>query len=105
MNNLIISINKLSDTDVPGWVDCSLVDAFGNCHAFHEKLPIVSSENLSSESKYPCDGMIRCEISALSPGGPDAMVVVNTSVVDGVESVDGVSEFTVNMNQVISINE
>ncbi len=105
MNNLIVSINKLSDTDFPGWVDCSLVDVFGDSHTFHEKVSIVSSENLNSKSKFPCRGMIKCDISALSPGGPDAMVVVNTSVIDGVESLDGVSEFTVNMNQVISTNE
>ena len=105
MNNLIVSINKLSDTDFPGWVECSLVDADGNCHEFHEKVSIVSSENLSCTSNYPCNGMIRCEMLALSPGGPDALVVVNTSVFDGVESIEGVSEFTVNMSQVVSTNE
>ncbi len=102
MEYLLITIEKVIDDAFPGWVECSLVDASGNHHIFHEKIPVVGTNKMNIESKCPCEGSIRCEVGAMSPGGPAAMVVLNTAAIDGVESIDGVSEFTAKLDQVVS---
>lgn len=105
MTNLIISIERFVDSSQPGWVECSLIDSDDQRHFFREKVPIVSNECLTKKSEYPRRGYIRCEVVAFSPGGPNAMYVVDTSAVDGVESVAGVTKFTVGWDQVSDDSE
>ena len=95
MHLLKISIDRFIDGEVPGWVECSFVDADDRRHVFREKVPVVTTEALSAGSNYPRQGFIRCEIGAITPGGPDSLAVINTERIDGVTSTDGVSEFTV----------
>ena len=62
MPAIAIQILRFVDEHQPGWVECVLVDSLGDRHLFVEKAPVVSKENLSSNSSYPCSGTIDCEI-------------------------------------------
>lgn len=100
MHTLKITIDKFVDHTFPGWVECSLTDAHGKKHLFKEKIPVVSDRNLTDKNDYPTEGFVRCTLKAISPGGPDAEVVVNTRDIDGVESIEGENSFTVKYQQV-----
>jgi hypothetical protein len=51
---LKVEIAKFADADhYPGWVECRIEDAAGQVHTFIEKVPLVSSEDLWTESAYP----------------------------------------------------
>lgn len=101
MKKLIISIDKILDLSFPIWVGCSFIDAYGDTHIFNEKLPIVSDCDNLNEQDLPVKGYINCTIGAVSLGGPNAMIVVNTAEPDGIESIRGLSQFTVKYDQVI----
>ena len=93
---LPITITRFADESQPGWVECELSDAFGRLHRFTEKVPIVSIEDLRKESSYPCSGNITCEIISEWVDEEDrALSKVNTSRPHGIESMDGVTQFTV----------
>lgn len=104
MNVLRISIDKWISSDFPGWVECSLVDAFGEMHIFKEKWPVVSNIEISEWSVFPLEGGIRCTLGAMSPGGPNSMFVVETCSIDGVESIEGLSKFTVGYAKIVFSN-
>ena len=37
-----VNISRYVDESFPGWVECSLVDAYGYDHVFVEKVPVVT---------------------------------------------------------------
>src|SRR5262249_30574714 len=57
-----VEIVRWVDDYQPGIVECKLVDASGESHLFIEKAPIVSTEDLSSDTTYPSPGAIACEV-------------------------------------------
>jgi hypothetical protein len=96
MPALAIEISRLIDDYFPGFVECTLVDAHGVRHLFHEKSPIVSNENLQATSQYPQPGVIRCEIlDKWEDTEGRSLVQVTTERPDGVESTSGLSCFVV----------
>jgi hypothetical protein len=48
-----MTISKFIDERFPGWVECHLVDVHGRIWKFHEKVPVISTEDLWSDSEYP----------------------------------------------------
>ena len=94
MTAVAIKIVRFADESQPGWVECELSDAAGQRHAFHEKIPVVSREDLRCESSYPRDGVIACKVvSAWVDERGRSLAKIDTSHPWGVESKDGVTEF------------
>lgn len=96
---LTVSIDSVISTDFPIWV---LVDAHGETHEFHEKLPVVSSRAECIE-KLPGTGAIRCEVFGRERSGD--VVLVTAATLDGVDSKAGVRLFLVRKDQVVTIEE
>jgi len=63
MEGIKVDIIEYVDDHQPGWVKCLFIDAEGSEWSIIEKVPIVSQENLNSESKYPIVGYIAGKIS------------------------------------------
>lgn len=98
---MIVEISRFVDEDPPGFVECTLIDAQGNRHAFVEKLPVVTCANLWAASRYPQPGVIRCRIEARwQDERGRAVVQVSTELPDHVESTSGQSSFVVLTAQV-----
>lgn len=95
MLNMKIEILKIIDSSsYPGWVECLFVDAWGNSHIFNEKIPIVTCEDIDSNSKFPQDGFIRCKLlkERVDDNGRK-IITVSTENPDHVEAINGVNEF------------
>lgn len=100
MPALLVEISRFIDEHQPGFVECTMVDAFGQSHSFQEKVPIVSTEDLWSSSTYPRAGSIRCAIEEeWSDAEGRQLIRVNTEHPWGVESMTGQRQFTVFSSQ------
>jgi hypothetical protein len=98
---LSLQIDRFVDNSQPGFVECSLVDAYGARHLFVEKVPVVTAEDLWSDSDFPRQGVIACEIErefAVDVDQP--LLQVNTELPWHVESTTGETRFVVRMSQV-----
>ena len=62
MQGVRIEVLKLVDTDSPGWVECSLVDASGTEYRFVEKAPVVLVNHESHLAFLPRPGILACEV-------------------------------------------
>jgi CubicO group peptidase (beta-lactamase class C family) len=101
MPTLSIQITRYVDEHFPGFVECIIVDAFGMTHTFIEKAPVVSAENLSAASTYPCNGEIACEVrKQWQDAAGLAFSIVHTGSPWGIESTSGETEFIVFSSQI-----
>lgn len=102
MTSVAIQIERFVDDYQPGIVECRLVDAQGQSHLFIEKAPIVSTEDLWSDSLYPQPGAIACEIEAewIDDEGRN-LVKINTENPWHVESTTGETHFITLASQII----
>jgi hypothetical protein len=84
------------DSHQPGWVEREFVDATGRPHSIVEKIPVVTREDLDADSKYPRPGTVRCEVLKRyqNEKGQD-LVCVTTNKPFSVQTIEGLSEFTV----------
>lgn len=98
---LSIQIDRFVDDHQPGFVECSLVDAHGTKHLFLAKVPVVTAENLASDSAYPKQGVIACQIESESknPTG-QTLLQINTKLPWHVEFTSGETRFIVQAGQV-----
>lgn len=95
MFQIEIQILKIIDNSFyPGLVECILVDAWGNSHTFHEKIPIVTAQDIDTNSKFPQHGNIRCKLLRewIDDNGR-RLITVSTEKPDYVETVSELSEF------------
>jgi hypothetical protein len=60
MTCLRVDIVAFADESFPGFVRCAFADADGNRHTFIEKVPVVTTQDLWSDSNYPQPGMVPC---------------------------------------------
>jgi hypothetical protein len=96
MQNLSVQILRFVGNHQPGWVACDLLDAEGRRHVFIDKVPIFTIEPLDAGSGYPKPGMVRCEVLKRWQDEKGLELVrVSTTSRDGVESTEGLREFTV----------
>jgi hypothetical protein len=96
MHYLAVQIVRFVDSSQPGWVECEFVDAEGRRHVFKNKVPIFTVEDLGAESKYPTPGVVCCEVLERyqnEKGHETARVT--TAEPKGIESTEGLCEFTV----------
>ena len=101
MERLAVQIVKFVDDVQPGVVACEFSDASGRRHTLIDKVPIFSNELLNSLSKYPQDGLVRCEVLSRWRN-PDGRELLRISIArpDSVESTEGLAEFVVFSSQV-----
>ena len=87
-------IRRLVDEDQPGFIECELIDAFGQQHIFIEKIPVVTGEYLLCSSAYPRPGSFDCEVIAewVDENG-------STASPSGIESNLAAAEFVVPSSQ------
>jgi hypothetical protein len=62
MKALKIKITKFIDSSQPGFIECRFTDAWNKEHIIHEKVPVITDENLDEYSNYPTEGIVSCEI-------------------------------------------
>ena len=62
MAAVTVKIVRFTDNSQPGWVECNLTDAWGRQWVFEDKVPIFTTEHLDSETTYPRQGLICCQI-------------------------------------------
>ena len=103
IHNVAVQIARFVDSSFPGWVECALVDAAGRRHILKDKAPVFTVEDLDADSKYPTPGFVACEVlERYHDERGQELVRVSTAKPYGVESTEGVSEFTVSASLVIS---
>jgi len=75
-------------------LNADLVDAAGLEHLFVEKGPIVSSEDLWTDTAYPQPGKVACTVVEEHAGDPP-VVTVDTAAPSGIASKDGMTRFDI----------
>jgi hypothetical protein len=105
MTAVPVTIVRFSDAHQPGWVECELSDVFGRRHGFIEKIPVVTKEEIGSDSTYPRQGVFACEVLTtwLNQEGR-RLSRIDMSRPWGIESKDGHSEFVVPSDALVSID-
>lgn len=105
MPKLSVQIVRFVGNHQPGWVACDLVDAAGRRHVFIDKVPIFTIEPLDVNSDYPKPGIVRCKVLKRWQGEKGLELVrVSTTGPDGVESTEGLCEFTVSAKLIMSVS-
>lgn len=69
--------------DFPGWIEVSIRDASGTNHRVVEKVPVVTSSKVTSDSSFPLEIWIAGDAEL---GDQDQVVV---TLLDGVETTNG----------------
>ncbi len=87
-------VTRWLDDHQPGFVEFILTDVDGVAHVVHEKVPVLTLEDLSSSSTYPRELWICADM--LSRGRDSARVRLGAFV----ESLDGRTEFTLPLTSV-----
>jgi hypothetical protein len=101
MPGIAVQITRFVDASQPGFVECAFVDAHQRTWSFIEKIPIVTSEDLWIDSSYPQPGIIECKVLSRCEDAAGAIITVDTTLPDGVESVDGMSRFEIRPEQLV----
>ena len=100
MPTVAVEVTRFVDASFPGWVEFVLVDASGATWIFVDKVPVLTTEDLSEASDYPRSATIECEVvqepSAAQVAG---LVTIDTSRPWGIEAKDGTSKFVVRQSQ------
>ena len=98
MQNVSVQIIRFVDSGFPGWVECELFDADGKRHVIRDKVPIFTAEALDAKSLYPAAGTMQCEVVQRFQDEVGRQLARVSTERFGVESVDGVTQFTVDAN-------
>jgi hypothetical protein len=99
-----ILITAFVDDSFPGWVECKFADAFRRDITFIEKAPVVTAENLRTDSLYPQVGVIACRVVGRRRDGDGrAIVTIDTCRPWGIESTTGETRFEVFASQLTKI--
>jgi hypothetical protein len=95
---LSVIIVRFVDETFPGFVECTFIDANQRVHTLVDKVPTFSALTLWSDSQYPQPGAACCRIleSAHDESGRGLLRIT----IDGVETVDGETEFVVEKSQI-----
>lgn len=102
MKLLRITITRFIDEHQPGFVEGKFTDAHGLEHTVQEKVPVVSQEDLWTDSEYPRYGVIACLIEGTAENAEgQTILTINTLQPWGVETLEGLTVFDVFAHQVI----
>lgn len=104
MPALRVSITRFVEEGQPGFVECEFFDADGARHVIIEKVTVVSSEQLWSDSDYPRDTDIECVVLEHFAGSQGAQLVrIDTELPWHIETTNGQTVFVVEESQVIGV--
>jgi hypothetical protein len=98
-----IQITRFIDDSQPGWVECNFFDAHGKQHIIQEKIPIISNEYLNQNSEYPREGVVACEIIKEWEDKNGRKICSVRSILWGVETIDGSTEFDLLEEQITEL--
>jgi hypothetical protein len=100
-----VTIERFTQEWFPGVVECSFVDAAGKAHLFEEKVPVVTTEDLTAQSTYPRDGILAClPIARRVTADGREIVTVDTEQPWGIESKTGQTRFDVFHDQLVEFS-
>ena len=96
MTHVVVQIVRYVDAAQPGWVECTLMDAWGRTWTFVDKVPVFTAAFLDAAGPYPRPGVIACRVVRRwrDPAGRD-VVTVDTRHPYAVASTDGRTCFDV----------
>jgi len=95
-HKLSVAVQRFVDDHFPGFVECILVDSDGCEHRIIEKVPVVTTANLSSDNAFPQPGQIACMVQdEWTDEQGRKLVRVSVDAPWGVESVSGKTTFVV----------
>jgi hypothetical protein len=97
-------VTRWVDDHQPGFVECRFADRFGREWILVEKLPVVTDENLWSNSQFPRPAFIACEI--ISRGQDESgneTVEISTEKPWAIETIDGTTSFQVLAGQLTQV--
>ena len=97
-------IRRYVDNSFPGWVECAFSDAGDHEHLVVEKVPVLTMENLTGDNAYPLPCAIACSLlnERLADDGR-VVLIVDTEVPWGIESITCQTQFEVFREQVVEI--
>ena len=99
MNGVKMTIVRYAEPGQPGWVECSLRDAWGQDWRFIEKVAVVTTAMLDEQSRYPLH-VIACEVVGQKHDGAGRVVfTISTDKPWGMSSTTGTTEFDVLASQ------
>jgi hypothetical protein len=91
-----IQIVRFLDPGQPGFVECSITDAWGDKHLFVEKVPVVTDEALGENSAYPLPSMVACDvIRRWRDSNHREIATIDTNKPWGIASNNGQTQFDV----------
>ena len=95
-------ISFLNKDYFPGAIECKFKDAWEAEHTVIEKYPLVTDKVLNSESEYPQDGFIVGEVVKewKDPNGR-SIITINTDMPWGIETTTGLTEFDLEVGQLV----
>lgn len=94
MASVKVNILKIvDDTRYPTFVEFELIDSNGISHHFIDKVPIISAD----DDPVPPFGEMGCTIV----GETETTFIIDTTLPDYIESLNGEYQFEVNKDQVI----
>jgi hypothetical protein len=97
-------ISRHIDDACPGWVECVLVDAFGQEHVFVEKIPAVLADPTVLAMGLPQPVVLGClEIGRSTLKDGSELVRIDTNSPFGFESEAGISQFEVLSEQLCAL--
>jgi hypothetical protein len=103
MPSISVEIVRFVDEHQPGFVECRFEDAHGLVHVVVEKAPVVSTENLWSNSDYPRPGLIACTVEEeYNDQAGRSLVSVNMELPWHIESSTGQTRFELLSSQVVA---
>lgn len=100
---LRVDIVGFVDESFPGFVRCAFADANGKRHTFIEKIPVVTTEDLWSDSVYPQQGTVPCErVESLEGGTDHRLARVTIGVGDSMDAPGYSEQFIVRESQLVN---
>lgn len=105
MHAIKLKITEFIDDWLPGWVECKFTDAWGKEHTIHEKVPIVTKDDLDAKSNYPREGLVAFEfVRKWNDEKGRTIFSVSTARPWGVETIEGLLQFDILEDQVIEFD-
>jgi hypothetical protein len=96
ISELRIDIVRFVDDRFPGFVECLFTDADGKDHVLIDKALMFTEKDLWIDSQYPESGHLRCQILSRSKNvAGEELARITIAIPDGLETVEGQSEFEV----------
>jgi hypothetical protein len=101
---LVVEIVRFVEATQPGVVECSMTDAWDRNHAFIDKVPIFTTEDLTESSSYPQRGVIECGVlRRWRDSEGREIATIDTSNPSHVESTEGQTQFDVSASELTGL--